>query len=66
MTIPAVGLTTALAWALEIGDMQMFRRSRKPLAIEGCAEQKEVGQHGTTHAAVETLPASTMFSGEFE
>ena len=37
MTIPAVGPITALTWALEVGDVQRFRRLRKPSATAGCA-----------------------------
>jgi len=40
MTIPAVGPITALTWALEVGDVRRFPRSRKPSAIAGCAGRR--------------------------
>jgi len=54
-TIPAVGPITALAWALEVGDVRRFSSIKKAISYCGlCGSEQEFRQHGPTHAAVKT------------
>jgi transposase len=54
MTIPAVGPTTALTWALEVGDMERFSSIKKAISFCGLCGRERFRQHGSTHATVQT------------
>jgi transposase len=44
MTIPAVGPITAPTWALQVGGVQQFSRSKRPLAAANYAQPSTVRQ----------------------